>query len=512
MVNKRNERYKESIMLIDDFKRARRISTPIIAITTADQEATINLIAQSMKPNTPLISYDVARGPLGLNIEGDQAVSLILEGEMELVQLLAEDPSRAMIKALDLPEDSVLFFLNAQRQVSDPRTAQTIALMRDSFKSNRRTIVLLGPQFSLPEQISGDVMMLDDPLPGPEEIGHILDKTYGYVKVGLPEGKVLPDLNEDTRRRAIEAVRGLHTAAIDQAFSFSMELTGINIPMCWLQKRDRVEQTRGLTFYRGGETYNDVGGLTAFKRFMEELYNGPEPFRLIVWLDEIEKMIEGSVGYSGDGGVGADQLSCVLTNMEDNGWTGAIAVGHSGTGKSILAKATGNNWQLPCIRMDLGAMKGSLVGESEGLIRQSMKVLQGIADSGAFFIATCNGIGSMPPELIRRFSLGRTWFFDLPDDEEKESIWRINQKKFGVEQQQRPDDDDWTGSDIRDCCRAAYRRRKSLVDISRQIIPLARQNPERVRQLRELASGSFLSASYEGAYIYSEEDDFPQIG
>lgn len=482
--------------LTKDLARARKISTPIISITTADQEALIKTILPTLKEGSPALRYDVALGPVALNREGETAVLAMLDGDPDMAPLMAEDPGRAMTQALKLPEDSIIFFLNAQKQITYARVAQAIALMRDRFKSNGRTIVLLGPQIMLPEQIAGDVMILDDPLPDKDEVEKVLDKTYSY----MPEDYPKPD--EPTRRRAIEAVMGLHKAAIDQAFAFSMEPTGINVETCWSQKRSRIEQTRGLTFYRGGETYEDIGGLASFKDFMKELYEGPRPPGLFVWLDEIEKVMAGKSDYQGDGGVSADQLSCTLSNMEDNGWTGAIAIGPPGAGKSIIAKATGNTFGIPCIRMDLGAMKGGIVGESEAFIRQAMKVVYGVAKEDVFFIATCNGLSSIPPELKRRFSLGRIWFFDLPDAEEKEYIWRINLTKFGFPAEtQRPDDTDWSGSDIRDCCLSAYRRRRSIVDVSKQIIPFAKQDPEKLSYLRSLANGTFLSASYEGAYV-----------
>src|SRR5581483_6331163 len=349
--------------LLDEFRRARRISTPIIAVTSSDQEATIQEIISLVKVETPIVRYDVARGPVPMNEAGTAAVSVMVVGDMVMATLLAEDPARAMVACFNTPANTIIFFLNAQRQLHDPQVAQAVACMRDQFKANGRTLVLLAPQITLPEQIAGDVMMLDDPLPDEDYIEVLLDNAYAYA------GDQVPAPSEDTRRKAVEAVRGLHAAAIDQAFAFAMEPTGIDVESCWQQKRARVEQTPGLSFYMGGETYQNIGGLLAFKAFMEEIYRGPEPFQLIVWLDEIEKVIDGNTGYRGDGGVSADQLGCVLTNMEDNGWTGAIAVGPPGAGKSVIAKATGNTFNVPCIRMDLGAMKNSLVGASEQQIR-----------------------------------------------------------------------------------------------------------------------------------------------
>jgi len=51
-------------------------------------------------------------------------------------------------------------------------------------------------------------------------------------------------------------------------------------------------------------------------------------------------------------------------------------------------------------------MKGSLVGESERRLRAALSVVDAVSQGQALFIATCNSIGALPPELRRRFTLG----------------------------------------------------------------------------------------------------------
>jgi hypothetical protein len=488
--------------VVTDLKRAKLVSTPLIAITTPDQLATINEIAATFE-DVPLVTYDVTQGPVGLNQSGKIAAQQILKDEMER-ERFCDDPGFAMRNARDLTEDGILLFLNAQRHVQDGRVAQGIALLRDMYKADGRTLVMLAPQITFPPELSQDVLILDQPLPDEAELESVLLSIYKDTRE-CNTSLDLPDPEPEIRRKAVEATAGLHRFAAEQAFVYSMEKSGIDLNRCWNFKRSAIEQTRGLFFYRGGETYDEIGGLLQFKQEMRDLYEGPEPMKVIVWLDEVEKVMTGTTGYGGDGGVSADQLNCVLTNMEDNGWTGVIALGPPGAGKSIIAKATGNTFNIPCIRMDLGAVKGSLVGESEQLIRQMMKVVYGIAGNGAFFIATCNSLHSLPPELKRRFP--DLFFFDLPDPAEKEAIWKINLAKFGLDPaQEMPDDTDWTGSDIRNCCRGAYRKRRNLIQASSQIVPVAKQNPDSLRQLRELANGKFLSASYPGPYFVADPE------
>ncbi len=132
----------------------------------------------------------------------------------------------------------------------------------------------------------------------------------------------------------------------------------------------------------------------------------------------------------------------MLTWMQDNEADGLIFIGPPGAAKSAVAKATGNTAGIPTIAFDLGAMQSSLVGGSGERLRSALKVVDAVSQGRALFIATCNSIASLPPELRRRFTLG-TFFFDLPSADEREAIWRIYEKKYDVSGE-RPEDEGWT--------------------------------------------------------------------
>ncbi|MER3466458.1 MAG: ATPase, partial [Armatimonadota bacterium] len=44
---------------------------------------------------------------------------------------------------------------------------------------------------------------------------------------------------------------------------------------------------------------------------------------------------------------------------------GVLLLGVQGCGKSLVAKAIASHWNLPMLRMDVGRIFGSLVGQSE---------------------------------------------------------------------------------------------------------------------------------------------------
>jgi SpoVK/Ycf46/Vps4 family AAA+-type ATPase len=79
----------------------------------------------------------------------------------------------------------------------------------------------------------------------------------------------------------------------------------------------------------------------------------------------------------------------------------------------------------------------------------------------------------LPPELRRRVTLG-TFFFDLPTAEEREAIWKIYLKKWSLDDGDRPNDEGWTGAEIRECCRKAWRLRLTLKESAEYVVPVSR--------------------------------------
>jgi SpoVK/Ycf46/Vps4 family AAA+-type ATPase len=254
-----------------------------------------------------------------------------------------------------------------------------------------------------------------------------------------------------------------------------------------------------LSVNRSGEKYDDLGGLENAKLFGRRILAGKAAPKAIVFIDEIEKALAGAAGDSS--GVSQDILASLLSYMQDRAATGIIAVGPPGSGKSAWAKATGNTGNVPTIVFDLGGMKGSLVGESEAHIRAALKVVSAVADDSALFVATCNSIGALPPELRRRFSFG-TFFFDLPTADERNIIWRIYLDRYKLPAQGLPDDDGWTGAETRVCCDLAWRLGCTLLEASSYVVPVARSAAQQIEALRTQASGRFISASAPGIYRY----------
>jgi SpoVK/Ycf46/Vps4 family AAA+-type ATPase len=211
-----------------------------------------------------------------------------------------------------------------------------------------------------------------------------------------------------------------------------------------------------------------------------------------------------------------------------------------GTGKSAYARALGNEAGRPTLLLDVGALMGSLVGQSEANLRQALRVadamspcvlfvdelekaLAGVGSSGdsgvstrlfgtlltwlsdhatdVFFVGTSNDISKLPPEFARAERFDSVFFLDLPTAQERDLIWAMYRKQYGIpEGQSRPDDTSWTGAEVKSCCRLAALLDVPLTQAALSVVPVAVTAAEQVERLRAWASGRCLSASAPGVY------------
>lgn len=517
------DRYLESVLA------ARRAGTPLIAIECPDPAATVQLLRKRViREDAPIITWDSIRGWLAANDAGRDAISRTLDtAKPDEISARTGSPLDCLREAAALPPSTVLFMFGAHRVISPmpPSTAEMAQAawnLRDMFKENQRTLILLGPGFILPMELSDDVFTIEEPYPGEPELRQIVTEICEADRLAIVEsgGEEPAPPSEEELGHAVAALRGIAAFPAEQAVAMSVN-GKLNIDELWERKRRKINDTPGLSIFPGLDRLADIGGNENIKQFIREMIAGEEMADCVVFVDEIEKSMAGATGSFGDSsGTTQGQLQQFLVWMQDMEVAGLMLTGVAGTGKSAIAKAIGGEAGVPTIAMDLGGFKSSYVGSTEARMRAGLRTINAVAGGKGrvLVVATCNRISSLPPELKRRFQFG-TFFFDLPDHAERDAIWTLYLRDMlkrsaaeldleattGAAWRSRgelPEENDWTGAEIKACCMIARRLRISLSAAAKYIVPVAKSGREAIEELRRGAEGRFVSASHEGYYKY----------
>ena len=505
--------------VVSNVMDARAVGTPLIAVETPDPGATRQALEahiNSKSKPVPTYIWDVAEGLRPTNTIAEDTFGQMLEpfgGD----QLATIQPLAALQCLKKAPKFSFVLMANMQRfwseQTYDPSVVQAVWNLRNWFKTSGRTLVFTVPSCTLPAELQNDVVVFTEELPTSDELRPMIEKLHKGTADSLEkqsDGKLTFKQPDDSfMQQAVDSLSGLAMQQAEQVTSMAI-LKGhqsekdndgkncgdtMDLDTLRHQQRQQIEQTPGLQIFDGQNNFDDIKGLDSLTGFLRSVINGKRKPKAFIFIDEIEKMFAGATGQGGgdSSGTSQEQLGYILQHLEDTQSRGCICVGPPGTGKSELAKSAGNEADCWTVSLDLGGMKGSLVGESGERTRRALCVVEALAQGGAFWIATCNSIESLPPELRRRFSYG-TWFVDLPTAEARKALWKHYGNKFGVKPT-KLEDEGWTGAEIKTCCSMASDMNMSVKEASGFISPVSRSNAESISKLRRLATGRFRSAS-----------------
>lgn len=303
----------------------------------------------------------------------------------------------------------------------------------------------------------------------------------------------------------LDAASGLTRHEAEAAFSLSLVRHGrLVADAVWELKTQTLKKSGLLSLYRGEEDFSRLGGLSALKAFCKRALLQP--------------------------GRGNPLKRA----------RGVLLLSPPGCGKSQFSKALGHEVGRPVLMLDVGSLMGSLVGQSEERTRQALRIIDAMApcvvmldeadkafagangsgDSGVsarmfgtflswlndhtsdvFVVCTANDVSRLPPEFARSERFDGVFFLDLPGQDEKQAIWKLYLNLFEIDPSQRlPDDTQWTGAEIRACCRLAALLDLPLTQAAQSIVPVAVTASEAVQRLRTWASGRCLSASHPGLY------------
>jgi SpoVK/Ycf46/Vps4 family AAA+-type ATPase len=311
-------------------------------------------------------------------------------------------------------------------------------------KHQLRTLVILSPRLVIPPELEKEIALVDFPLPSKPDLEAVID--HVQTEARSEEGGFPVSLDDNSRSEIAQALLGLTIAEAENTLAKSIVVTGElghkAIPLILKEKEQIVRKSGGgaVEYITPRCTVDDVGGLDLLKAWAME--------RSESW------------------GPRAMQFKLVPPR-------GVLLIGEPGVGKSLSVKAIVSLWQVPLLRLDIGALFTSALGGTEEKMRGVLKLadslgrcvlwldevekgLSGLgssnlSDGGAqarifatlltwmeehespvFVAATANltTLDVLPPEFIQRFS--EMFWLDKPNDAERAQILTIHLKDRGL--------------------------------------------------------------------------------
>ena len=257
--------------------------------------------------------------------------------------------SKDPLSALDLIEkhknsaSSVFILKDFHDAWDNPQVKRKLRSLCQKLSRSNKQIVLTMPSGRVPEELKDEAVIIDLPLPNINE----LDTELGKVTEHLGAKINLTNLG---REKILQAALGLTALQAQRAFIKASVMDGTlddrGIDLITEEKKQILRENEALEFFPVTETPEDVGGLSVLKE----------------WLRLRERAFSQEARHYG------------LPAPK-----GIALLGIPGTGKSLTAKMIGGLWRLPLLRLDVGSLFGSLVGESEERARRALKLAETLA-------------------------------------------------------------------------------------------------------------------------------------
>jgi SpoVK/Ycf46/Vps4 family AAA+-type ATPase len=487
-------------MSAETLDRLIRARYPVIVILSHEESrvmSTIRELAGTGKSKRTVVEWSYTAGMTGLpGITPDEY----------------QDPAAALGYVANYDNDGeatpTLFIFKDLHDILklDVRVKRFVRDIAVRFETRRHNLILLSPSMEIPTDLEKNAVVLDWPLPDAVELGEILRTAEKDLPSGIPI-----TLGENGKREAVvQAMRGLTEMEAKNALKGGVvttrELSEKIIPFLVKEKAQIIRKSGVLEYYDTAVTMSEVGGLEGLKEYAE--------IKRAAFSNKARE-------------AGVDSPK------------GLLMVGTPGTGKSLSAKAIAGG-QMPLLRMDVGALMGGLVGQSEGNMRSALKVAEAVApcvlwideiekalggigsgetDGGTttrvfgtlltwmqetkapvYVVATANDVRSLRPELLRRFD--DVMFIDLPNAESRLEIINVHLAKRGKKVTGKLDEVvkatwSFSGAEIEKVVKSAieksfFQKREisldDLINAAKRIVPISTTMKSQIDELRAWAS------------------------
>ncbi len=420
-------------------------------------------------------------------------------------------PEAALRAVLEFEGRGLFLMYDLSEFMGDPAVVRALRELYASLgESGDRFVVIVSPKLTVPDILEKELYLVFAEPPNEDEIqaevlrvqqeleaAPLAEAVLSEVTIAL-KGLTLNEVDH-IMHRVFRSGAGDEAAILEQIFT---------------EKEMIVKKTGYLEFVPPRYSIEDIGGLDNLKE----------------WLVKRRKVFT------------REAVAAGIPIPK-----GLLIMGISGCGKSLAAKVISALWNVPLFRIDMNLIFSGMYGSPEAAFHNSLKTVEAIApailwideiengiaaggDSASigthifsafltwmqekppliFIAATANRIEALPAEIIRKGRFDQVFFVDLPNNKERQQIFRIHLARNGVDPEQFDLEflgvlsEGWNGAEIEQAVVSARveaydeGRPMSMGDINRvaaTIVPLSRTMEEQMKAIRSWAFGRATPAS-----------------
>lgn len=411
----------------DTFGKYIDVNIPIIYICDFDFARVDRLILDEIG-DKKIIEWNPATGTTDFRTKHQIGMGK----EQSLESLLDEKYNCEIDEGEVLSREQYVVLREIQDFIGEPAIKtylQLIAQRRLYDREYNITLIVSSSVRKIPEEITRYVSFIDDSFPNEYEISQLIDE---HIEVNqYDKGK----FKKEDREAIMPSLKGLCPFEIDRMLDMAMSSNGTlskeDNEMILHQKKSMVRSSGVLELIDSPADIKDIGGYDELKDYLTQ------KSKIFENLREAQKF-------------------GVVTPK------GVFLVGMPGCGKSLAAKAAATLFNAPLLKMDMGSMMGKYVGESEANLRKSIRIAEAVApcvlwideiekafsgvngnndimtrmfgyflswmqdkDSAVYVVATANNANNLPPELKRKGRFDEIFCINLPNEEERKSIFEV---------------------------------------------------------------------------------------
>ena len=346
-----------------------------------------------------------------------------------------QEPAQALSTVTTLTGEGLFLLKDFHKYLDQDVIVRKLRDLTQQFRHERRAIIITSPVVNIPIELEKDTARFSLSLPSEAELNQLCGATVRelmgsqHLKNNLrPEQ--MPALVHSLRGLTLDEARRILTQALLEKSALDLG----TIDLVRESKSKLVKEQGVIEFLQPEDGLGSVGGLAHLK----------------AWLDKR------SAAFSRE-----------AENFGLDPPKGILIFGVQGCGKSLCAKAVAREWALALLKFDTSRLLEKYIGESEKNLRKSLQVAEAVApavlwideiekmfpraalssdaDGGlsmrlfgafltwmqekkspVFIVATSNDISSLPPEFLRKGRFDELFFVDLPEAEDRRTIFSIH--------------------------------------------------------------------------------------